>query len=286
MKKIFFQVLTLVFTFIICEGCLDGSLNKTVPDTGFNASWFFVKADSLNVSQIEKSLLKGVSVEGMQIVRLPHTANLEPLRVKNHWQGVCFYMKKFIVNKALKDKMLSLYFEGAVNVSGLWINGEQKLSNSNLLQPFEVPFKPLDGENCVVVKLDNRGFNTYGGICRNVRLCAKDSLSQKAVVIKTSDLTSNSGTLTVSVNVENAYSEDNMVEMRCRIYDHNRKTIGKMKLMKPVKSGSMEEFVCSAGFEGITLWDIDNPWLYILKTDVVCNGEIIDSKENDWQSNT
>ena len=88
MKKIFFQVLTLVFTFIICEGCLDGLGYKTVPDTGFNASWFFVKADSLNVSQIEKSLLKGVSVEGMQIVRLPHTANLEPLRVKNHWQGV------------------------------------------------------------------------------------------------------------------------------------------------------------------------------------------------------
>lgn len=305
MKTIFFRLIILALTFIICEGCWDGSSNRYIPATNFNGSWFFVKADSANADEIEKSLLKGVSVKGMQIVRLPHTANIEPLVVNNQWQGICFYMKKFIVNKAVKDKMLYLYFEGAMNVAEVWVNGKKTVTHEGGYLPFVAPFEPLDGENCVVVKLDNRDnpvtgpkplkildFNTYGGIYRNVWFCAKDSLSitesamksehSGGVFIKTSDISENSGKVTVTVNIQNMYAADKETELVCRVLDHNRKPLGKASLKKIMKGSSREDFTCEQTLTGITLWDTDNPWLYTLRAEVHSGGEILDVKETEF----
>jgi beta-galactosidase len=305
MKTIFLRMFILALTFIICEGCWDGVPNKYIPATNFNGSWFFVKADSANADEIEKSLLKGVSVKGMQIVRLPHTANIEPLVVNNQWQGICFYMKKFIVNKAVKDKMLYLYFEGAMNVAEVWVNGKKTVTHEGGYLPFVAPFEPLDGENCVVVKLDNTDnpvtgpkplktldFNTYGGIYRNVWFCAKDSLSitesaiksehSGGVFIKTSDIGENSGKVTVTVNIQNAYAEDKETELVCRVLDHNRKSLGKAVVSKILKGSSREDLSCEQTLTGITLWDTDNPWLYTLRAEVHSDGKILDVKETEF----
>ena len=93
MKRIFLKLVPFL-TALFVSGCIEEIENKHVADEKFNSSWLFIKADSVNAKDIENSLLKGESVIGMRAVKLPHTANIEPLVVNNQWQGICYYMKK------------------------------------------------------------------------------------------------------------------------------------------------------------------------------------------------
>lgn len=279
MKNDFAKLFSAILAFIICAGCIEENVNKNIADTDFNASWLFMEADDNNVADIESSLVRGESVIGMRTVRLPHSVPNE--------SGTCFYMKKFTVGGRMNGKMTYLFFEGASEIAEVWINGVKSVTSSPDGLSFSAHFKAASGENCVVVKL--RYTSSGGGLWRNVRLCAKDSLSitecagkTGGIFIRTSNVKDNSASLNVNVNVRNAYCQDKDVKVICNIIDHNRKRIGKIQVAKTLKSGTAEDFSGSADFSEITLWDTDNPWLYTLQTLIVSDGEILDLKETDF----
>lgn len=296
------RLFLLIVTFSLFASCIEEYVYSNVEDVDFNNSWTFVKADSTNVGEIENSLLRGTPVVGMETVRLPHTANIEPLVVNNQWQGICFYMKKFTIPEKMNGKMMSLRFEGAMNVADVWVNGEKIITHVGGYLPFVVPFVPRNGENYVVVKLDNNDnpvtgpkplktldFNTYGGIYRNVWLCANDSLSitnsaeekehPGGIFIKTSDVADNYGTVIFTANIRNAYSKSRDVDFRYRILDHNKKVIGKGKIKRTLDAKQESDFTDSLTLQNITLWDTDNPWLYTFEAKIFDGDNILEVEE-------
>ena len=53
----------------------------------FNSGWQFYKSTDTAVSPPISAT--------WETVDLPHTANFEQLTVKDQWQGICFYRKRF-----------------------------------------------------------------------------------------------------------------------------------------------------------------------------------------------
>lgn len=297
MKRLFYIIF--VATLLMITSCIEEYLNSNVPETSFNDSWLFIKAEPGQESEIERSLLSGTSLVGMEMVRLPHSCNLEPLESNNYWQGVCFYKKTFTVPKKMAGKMLTIRFEGTPNVADVWVNGKKCAKQMGGFLPFIVSFSPQPGENIVVVRLDNSradsklvGFNSYNGICRNVWLCANDSLSftnsaeelgqPGGIFVSTSNVSGNSGTVHITANIRNAYSQQKVVNFTYKVLDHNKKVIGKGKLIKVMEPNAIENFTDSLSLKNITLWDIDNPWLYTVEAMLVENDVIIEEEEIDF----
>ncbi len=252
-----------------------------------DGSWRFIKVDSPRASEIERTLLGGGSIDGSTRVTLPHSGSFAQFSTDTDTtrsdRGNCYYFRKFIVPESMAGKRTSLFFEGTMRHSDIWVNG-QKASVHYGYMPFIVDFKPVAGENTVAVKLDQNG-----AIYNNVWLVAKDSLSFTHRYEQSGDLGGiaidakgdgdGRGILSLRANVRNSYSEPHKVKLTYRILDHNGKVIGRGKATKSINAGESVSISDTMSLDNITLWDIDNPWLYKLDASISSDGDIVDNEK-------
>lgn len=251
-------------------------------------SWFFVKADSSSTDDVQRQLLSGGSVAGCERVVLPHSQDMASLSydsiagVDDGVGGNCYYYRKFVVPDEMSGKRMSLFFEGVVHHCGVWINGTKSMVHYGNT-PFMVDFKPILGENTVVVKVD-----PDGAICSDVWLVSKDSLSitndyerlgQFGGVSVSAHYEDGHGRFAIRAMVRNSYSEAYKARLSYRILDHNGKEMGHGNVSRMIGAGMSDVFDNSIVVEGVTPWDIDNPWLYNVVANLECGGEVVDSKK-------
>lgn len=269
-----------------------------VQDQKINDTWLFFRTDSTNQGEAARRFRNQEAVVGATLVSLPHSVNIEPLVVDNPWRGVSFYMKTFVVPSSMKGKALRLKFDGVMGKSEVWVNGDSLCSNNDGFKPFYVDFKPQAGENQICLKLDNTAhldtcprhgepliFNTSGGIYGNVWLCAIDSLS----IVRNSDGAAlsvqvgecnagESSRVDVSTEILNSYSSSRRFKVEYRIMDHNGKVLSRDNQKMDVAGRKSIRITNTLDIHDVTLWDIDNPWLYTLDVRIVCNDKIIDKQ--------
>jgi beta-glucuronidase len=121
------------------------------------------------------------SFEGAPVLNVPGDFNSQMCEL-TYYEGIVWYKKQF--NYSVKTgKRLFLHF-GAVNyLADLYLNGEKLGSHEGGFTPFqfEITGKVKDGDNSLIVKVDNRrlqnglpgiGYDwfNYGGITRDVDL--------------------------------------------------------------------------------------------------------------------
>lgn len=180
----------LVCVLMLLQGCNTGqshdekqhspsSKSGYTPAELFNSDWQFTKSDEV------LSLEKARQLDAWQKVQLPHTPNIEPKIVNDQWQGDAWYRKIITYRPEWKGKKVILDFEGAMNESQVWLNGELVAQHRGGYLPFSVNLTSqlVEGDNTLMVRLDNRDnpitgpkpleildFNLFGGIYRNVWL--------------------------------------------------------------------------------------------------------------------
>jgi beta-galactosidase len=146
-----------------------------------------------------------------------------------------WYRKHFTLSSAYQNKVLTLYFEGAMQVSTVYINGTQLTINYGGFHPFcynITQYCKTDGsDNVIAVKLNNAvdnlvppedpvtgtDYELYGGLNKDVYLIATDKLyvpeaihswnsgwgEQGGHFITYSNVTANSATVKVETWVKN-----------------------------------------------------------------------------------
>lgn len=125
------------------------------------------------------------SFEGAPVLQVPGDFNSQMCEL-TYYEGIVWYKKQF--NHSVKmGKRLFLHF-GAVNyLADVYLNGEKLGSHEGGFTPFqfEITGKVRDGDNSLIVKVDNRrlqnglpgvGYDwlNYGGITRDVDLIETD----------------------------------------------------------------------------------------------------------------
>lgn len=200
-----------------------------------------------------------------------------------------WYRKRFTVNlvdsfgKKVNDKRYIIRFDGIYMNSTIFVNGVQVYEWKYGYSTFEVDITDalLDGENEIMVRvilqLPNSRWYSGGGIYRNVWLKTAPSvcLASDGIYISTEKL---NDVWKVRIDSEINYPDNsngndinNRYTIRHTIYDKDGVI---------VESGYGEDLSQTIVIINPNLWDINDPYLYTLKTELMLYNEVIDVETN------
>ena len=271
----------------------------------FNNGWEFVKG-------IDTVFSKDLSLRNnplkWQKISLPHTANIEPVeKVAQHWQGICFYRKFFVVPAADKGKHIAIQFDAAMQEADVYLNGKHIFNHLGGYLPFYIDVSnevKFGAENSIVVKLDNRDnplippgkplktldFNYYSGIYRNAWLITKDKLhisnavaankiAGGGIFVHYENVTPQSATLVLKTEINNDFSVSKNAQARITLTDRSGKKIaGGLSENQLLDAGSSRMFTQTILVSNPELWWPENPYLYQLTVEVLQDGKAVDQE--------
>ncbi|WP_051238735.1 glycoside hydrolase family 2 protein [Gaetbulibacter saemankumensis] len=302
----------LLFTSLLFFGYITGINNidnKNPYQTvcSFNQNWKFKKTTSTSNTKLYTN---AIDDSGWEDVSLPHTANIEPLViVEQQWQGTCWYRKTFKLDPEYQGKHIALYFEAAMQVAEVWLNGELIAHHEGGYLPFYVDLTSkvnFDKENLIAVKLNNSNnphvapgkpietldFNWFSGLYRSVHLIVKnkihitnpiqaDTVAGGGVFVQTLEANTNQATIRIKTDVLNESDATNTLKVQSDIYTASGDLV-KTVISEPktILNGNSDEFITNVYIEAPNLWSPESPNLYTLKTSLLKDDILIDSQEN------
>ena len=276
------------------------------PITSFNKGWEFVK--DIDTTKSVQLLSGNTSNIAWEKVSLPHTPQLEPVnKVKEQWQGTCFYRKFFNIPATNKGKHIAIRFDAAMNDADVYLNGKHLLKHVGGYLPFTVDITGVvkyGVQNRILVKLKNvdnptippgkpikdLDFNFYGGIYRDTWLIVKDNLyisdavqanreASGGIIIHDEDVSVNSAKITVKTDVNNDFSQAKKASVKITLTDNAGKVIGtSISSPQSIHGNSFGVFAQSIAVNMPKLWAPSHPYLYKLKVEVLQNGKVMDEQ--------
>lgn len=255
---------------------------------------------------IEKqwSLLKG---HNWQPVSLPHIAFPEPLVIVKPREGIAYYQKVFDVPATWKGQQLAIEFEGAMQVSQVWVNGKYMGRFTGGYLPFEMDITGLAkyGEkNTILVKVNNKAnpvvppgkpvakldFIYYSGIYRDVWLhirrplhitnsIAANQVAGGGVFVTYPAVSKESAMVDVQTHLENNGTLPQAFFIEQAILDKEGRSVATEKSTGyNLAAGAARHYVQQLTVTRPMLWHPDHPYLYHLRTRVLLGKEIFDEK--------
>jgi len=240
--------------------------------TKINSNWLFAKGDST-----ERTAWKNVDI--------PHTWNIEDVAddIPGYYRGISWYKKKIVIPKELKNKSVSLYFEGVNQEATVFINGIKAGEHIGGYNGFSISVSDLlkyGVVNTIAIKVDNSfnadippltaDFTFYGGIYRDVFLVTASKIhfsgkdnGSKGVYISTPGVTKEKAEITVRSILENASPEKQHIRLVTTIYDRQNKKI--IEKISERELGNNTNEVIEQSLPSIDnphLWSPEDPYLY------------------------
>ncbi|MBN2805149.1 MAG: beta-galactosidase, partial [Prolixibacteraceae bacterium] len=263
----------------------------------FNNDWQFTISDA-SFEEVQQ-------LEQWEAVSLPHSAVIEPKIVNDQWQGICWYRKSFQLPATAKGQRVILRFEGAMNVSEYWVNGQKVKEHLGGYLPAVFDFTEaanFDGENIIYVRLDNTDnpvtgpkplkildFNMYGGLYRDAWLMIKNPLhitdpllasktASGGVFVTYPEVSKESATVQVQTHVANQGSKAKSFNVLNEIWKDDQLLSSQLSLKTSLDTDTDTEVISRLTLENPALWSPDSPSLYQLKTKIVVNGKVLEEE--------
>lgn len=247
---------------------------------------FYDKPDSYD-SGVEYSSIR------WDYVTLPHDYIISktPKEEENNTLGFfeyenAWYRKHLTFTDADKDKRITLYFEGIAIQSAVYFNGIPVARNFCGYNGFEVDitdFIRINEDNVIAVYVNTENHEGWwyegGGIYRKVWLKKTDKVAIDLFGIfahakKKSD---NSWDLTVETEIINSEFQDNDIKAVISLFDKDGVKICESECNGNVSARDKRTFSSVLSPENVTLWNIENPYLYKVQADIFKNGILCDS---------
>lgn len=297
------NILSLPFAACIFSAC---NQSYNINQENFNNNWtFYLVEDTANYSKDYSST--DYDSNSWENIRLPHTANIEPLIVNNQWQGICWYKKTFSISNYSNKKKYFIEFEGAMNIIDVWINDKhiKKDQGGYLPVVIDVTDYVNANKNIITVRLDNRDnpitgpkplkildFNMYGGLYREVNFIEKNKIyisnpslvdieAGGGIFITYPKVDRNLSEVKIKTNIINEEDYPKEVTLSHKIIKDNaviKESVKNINLTTDNKGNNTETIIV---LEDPSLWSPDSPSLYTLETTISDKeGNIIDKQNN------
>ena len=252
-----------------------------------NFQWEFYKG-------VENEVITEGNLEkyDKEIVDLPHTTVLLPFNDFNEtiYQFKSLYRKSIFIPEEWQEKAITLTFEGAANLSYVYINGKICFKSLSPFLPFEQEITEhlhFGQENLIEVLLDSREIDdippfggavdylTYGGIYREVHLTVHDRTYIRNVFAHGENVLEEEKTLIVETTL-NADFEGSLVYKVFEGKNRDEKTEPLYSTIRKVQGKRNKD---SLKMKSVLLWEIESPNLYTLEVILVDNSGIaVDNK--------
>ena len=227
-------------------------------------------------------------------VNLPHTWNIEDVvdDTDGYYRGIGRYKKELKLDASNSGKQVFMYFEGANQVTELFVNGQSvgKHTGGYTRFCFDITkFLTYEKPNLFEVKVDNShnknippfsaDFNFYGGIYRDVYLVITDkvhvSLSDNAssgVYIETPKVSEKKASVKITTLVDNQLNTNTSIIIATKIKDQSGKIVWSGKSAQSITPSAQKTIITETNLEKPILWSFKNPYLYTLTTTILDAG--------------
>lgn len=229
--------------------------------------------------------------ENMEEVRLPHTCQEVPYHYFDEqiYQMLCIYRRKIEVPERLRGKSVILTLEGAAHESEVFLNGEKIGEHHCGYTAFSIDLSKkllYEQENVLAVKVDSReslnippfgfviDYMTYGGIYRDVYLEFRNETHLQDVFLASEikrDAANNSAVLISQIQIAGEQEELVLRQFIRKKGQESYRLLGEMQVSAGQKEAKLK---WEAG--KIELWDIVNPVLYEVKTELTKQDVVLD----------
>ena len=200
-----------------------------------------------------------------------------------------WYRKSFVLDESLKDKSLTLCFEGTAVNAEFYFNGSLMARSFSAYTEttFDITDRAyFDGTpNVLAVRI--LGFATEGwwyegaGIYRHVKLYVTEKMhiAHNGIYAKPvlKEGTKNSWYVDVATTLENGDYDYSSAQVRATLYDGETPIAEKISKEVSVDGYMQEDANVRLSVSRPVRWDIDNPKLYDLKIEVIKDGTVIDN---------
>ena len=249
-------------------------------------SKIYINNDWLFAENFKEEYIFGNIDENMTQARLPHTTRELPFNYfsEDSYQMLCAYRKLIYAPKKWANKRVIITFEGAAHYAEVFLNGEKIGEHYSGYTAFSLELTgrlKFDEENILVVKLDCRenlnippfgnviDYMTYGGIYRDVYLDIKEECYIDDVFVKP-EIT---GKIDSDIRLSGEIPHDAVIRQTAAFENcENEILLAENKVAK-------QEFSISGFVENVKLWDIDHPGRYLIRTELIADGAVIDVNE-------
>lgn len=252
---------------------------------------------------------------GMEDVRIPHTCKELPLHYfdESLYQMVSGYRKKLPAPECWKGRRVMLTFEGAAHDSTVFLNGEKVAEHHCGYTAFSADITDVlryGAENLLTVRVDSRedlnvppfgfviDYMTYGGIYRDVYVEVYDQEHMEDIFVKPqvefsgqdSDRSGEAQKAMLRIGLQSEVSVNSAAEdLSLRQWIRKKGSV-EYSLLGTLEvngnhggepaSGTVQKtclsFDDTDALKGILLWDVDDPVLYEVKTELCREDRVLD----------
>ena len=249
-------------------------------------SKFYINNDWLFAENFKEEYIFGNIDENMAEVRLPHTTRELPFNYfsEDSYQMLCAYRKLIYAPNEWADKRIIITFEGAAHYAEVFLNGEKIGEHYSGYTSFSLELTgklKFNEENILVVKLDSRenlnippfgnviDYMTFGGIYRDVYIEVKEKCFISDVFVKPEF----TGKLVSDITLDGEIPHDSKIRQTA-IFEG-----GENDFLLAEKEVGKQEVSVNGFIENVKLWDINHPNRYIIRTELIAKGAVIDVNE-------
>jgi beta-galactosidase len=275
----------------------------------FDEDWRFSRPEETSTAH-EGADIPPPDDTGWEQVNLPHSVRLEPLNAGGgrNYQGICWYQKRFAVLPEWRGRSIQLVFQGAMQVADVWLNGKHLITHRGGYIPFVVDISRQarfeeSQSNILTVRLNNADnpevppgkpqdqldFVYFGGLYRSVHLQVLSDLhiSDPILAGKTAGggifatfpaIAPDVATAQIQTDLVNASSSPRRGRIRQELLNREGAVVATTEVAAEVQAASSQAFTQRLEVRQPQLWHPNRPYLYLLHTVVLENGEPIDDQ--------
>jgi beta-galactosidase len=245
---------------------------------------------------------------GWATISLPHTWNAkDPFDDDlTYRRGISWYRKRLVLDRRLQNKHVFLYFEGANQVTHVYVNGSFAGMHKGGYTGFAIDitdhliWKGDSSSNTLAVQVSNAhdpflpplnvGYASYGGIYRDAWVIATDPLhfrdinnNAAGVFISTPHASKEGATIAVRTTISNDGKQERSFNFVNTITDAQGKTVQTISRALTIAAGQQKNIsLTGEAIKTPHLWSPADPYLYQIRSELIENGTIIDKVENEF----
>lgn len=200
--------------------------------------------------------------------------------------GIGWYRKNINIPQSRQGEKIFIYFEGVYNRSEVYINGQLlgKRPNGYVSFMYDItPYVEYGKDNIIAVRADHSQsadsrWYTGSGIYRNVWMVYANPvhIDQWGIFWQVKALDKNKAVLAVETEINNETAAKSDLTVINQLLTAEGKEVAKSSKKITAVANGKSKITQDLNISKPTCWDLDNPYLYTLKTTVVRDGKTID----------
>ncbi|MCF8335540.1 MAG: DUF4982 domain-containing protein [Bacteroidales bacterium] len=204
--------------------------------------------------------------------------------------GTSWYVKEFSLGKRYKNRTITVLFEGVYMDADVWINGHHLGNHPYGYTSFYydlTDYLKTDGStNRLAVQVQNEGSNSRwysgSGIYRHVWLTATNPvhIAQWGTFIKTKSINDATAQIEVTTKLQNDRAKDEPIALKLEVLNPKGAVVSKTEEEITIGANKTLKSDQNLQIKNPSLWSIDAPYQYKLRSSVIQDGKTLDKTTN------